>query len=504
MSDATARLGLPFLLPAQAQKHVTHNEALERLDILVQAVVQAVDAALPPALPLEGETWATSAAPGGDWDGHPLALASWRGDGWVYLPLQAGWRVWVAGLDAARVFDGSAWRSAVTEADLQDLPRLGINASADSVNRLSVAAPATLLSHDGADHQLKINKAAAADTASLLFQTGFSGRAELGLTGSDSFSLRTSGDGTSFVTALTASAAGLIQTPVGLQGADGSAANPGIGFAADPDTGLSRPGANQIGLSAGGVTRAVLSTGALQLDVPLTGTAVQASASDISVPGRLVRTDGALAATLGSFGGYHAASANRNIDTVAAGDAGLYSTANPGTFPPNAGFYWIATQKLYSGEASLQRAVRYTSSGIPQDQSIWWRVRSNNAEGWGPWQRVYSQASILGAVSQSGGVPTGAVIERGSNANGDYVRLADGTQICTRSMAASSGAPATWTFPATFAAAPVITGTAQAAVLSAVCLDAAPTTTAATFSARDRTDARRADTVHLAATGRWF
>lgn len=41
-------------------------------------------------------------------------------------------------------------------------------------------------------------------------------------------------------------------------------------------------------------------------------------------------------------------------------------------------------------------------------------------------------AAILGTVAQSGGVPTGAVIERGSNANGDYLRLADGTQICTR------------------------------------------------------------------------
>lgn len=38
---------------------------------------------------------------------------------------------------------------------------------------------------------------------------------------------------------------------------------------------------------------------------------------------------------------------------------------------------------------------------------------------------------LLGTVSQSGGVPTGAIIERGSNANGEFVRYADGTQICT-------------------------------------------------------------------------
>ncbi|HHL2325285.1 TPA: hypothetical protein ACQ3Y4_005788 [Pseudomonas aeruginosa] len=43
---------------------------------------------------------------------------------------------------------------------------------------------------------------------------------------------------------------------------------------------------------------------------------------------------------------------------------------------------------------------------------------------------LYSRDSILGAVSQSSGVPTGAVIQRGSNANGEFVRFADGTQIC--------------------------------------------------------------------------
>ena len=39
-------------------------------------------------------------------------------------------------------------------------------------------------------------------------------------------------------------------------------------------------------------------------------------------------------------------------------------------------------------------------------------------------------ADILGIVSQSGGVPTGAIIERGSNASGKYVKFADGTMIC--------------------------------------------------------------------------
>ncbi len=67
---------------------------------------------------------------------------------------------------------------------------------------------------------------------------------------------------------------------------------------------------------------------------------------------------------------------------------------------------------------------------------------------------LYSRDSILGAVSQSSGVPTGAVIDRGSNANGEYVRFADGTQICwTNTLTFTAGVSsvgANWSYPASF------------------------------------------------------
>lgn len=81
-----------------------------------------------------------------------------------------------------------------------------------------------------------------------------------------------------------------------------------------------------------------------------------------------------------------------------------------------------------------------------------------------------SMADILGTVSQSGGVPTGAIIERGSNANGEYVRYADGTQICSIVMPTTShnvstavGAlyssdAQTWTFPVAFSGIPAVFG----------------------------------------------
>jgi len=70
---------------------------------------------------------------------------------------------------------------------------------------------------------------------------------------------------------------------------------------------------------------------------------------------------------------------------------------------------------------------------------------------------VYQQGNILGTVSESGGTPTGAVIERGSNSNGEYVKYADGTMICyVQGVSLSETDSGTrlegsWTFPAIFA-----------------------------------------------------
>lgn len=65
---------------------------------------------------------------------------------------------------------------------------------------------------------------------------------------------------------------------------------------------------------------------------------------------------------------------------------------------------------------------------------------------------------ILGTVAQSGGVPTGALFEYGSNANGEYVRTAGRIQICWNTLGSSSVAATTWTFPAAFAVAPIPVG----------------------------------------------
>lgn len=77
---------------------------------------------------------------------------------------------------------------------------------------------------------------------------------------------------------------------------------------------------------------------------------------------------------------------------------------------------------------------------------------------WNSWRELFHHGNILGPVSQSGGIPTGAIIERGSNANGEYVRFADGTQICTARVTggytAYVGVTRTWS--ASFIASPFV------------------------------------------------
>jgi hypothetical protein len=186
-------------MPAQAQKHVTHNEALERLDLLVQLVVEGFDATTPPAAPQSGQIWALGAGATGEWSGQDGTLAAWQAGGWQFMSPQPGWCA--ASATELRLWTGSAWQS-VGPTSFDNLPGVGINASADATNKLAVAAEASLFNHDGAGHQVKVNKTAPGDTASLLFQTGFSGRAEMGTLGNDDFAVKVSADGATWATGL--------------------------------------------------------------------------------------------------------------------------------------------------------------------------------------------------------------------------------------------------------------------------------------------------------------
>ena len=206
-NNQTPLLSMPYIQGAQAQKHVTHNEALELLDIVVQLTVEAVDAITPPSSAAAGQAWIVGAGATGAWSSYAGQIAAWRGGGWLFVGPQIGWRAWDKTNAVTVVYDGNGWTSTAATGtggapDLQNLDGVGINASSDATNKLAVAADATLLKHNGGGHQLKINKAGQSETASLLYQSGFSGRAEMGLAGNDDFSIKVSGDGATFTEAL--------------------------------------------------------------------------------------------------------------------------------------------------------------------------------------------------------------------------------------------------------------------------------------------------------------
>lgn len=199
-TNDTPNLQLPYLIAAQAQKHVTHNEALRALDCLVQLSVLDRDLSTPPAAPANGARYLVAASPTGAWVGHANHIAAWQDNAWAFYAPRPGWQAYVADESVQVAYTGAAWM--VSTGQLNPTPLVGVNATADSSNRLTVAAAAALFTHDGTDHRLKINKAASADTASLLFQAAFGGRAEVGLTGDDNLHLKVSPDGTTWRDAL--------------------------------------------------------------------------------------------------------------------------------------------------------------------------------------------------------------------------------------------------------------------------------------------------------------
>lgn len=414
MAD-TPNLVLPYLAANQSQKHVTVNEALRRLDALVQVTVQSMALATPPASPVEGQRWIIPAAPTGAWAGHAGQIAAWQDGAWAfYVPLDgwtaidistdtlllynAGTGIWtglitgvfsdaaftlqddidptkqarfqIAGFTAGtmRVFTlpdvsgtlavlsgvaqtfqntttfsgatvsvgtataastigigtgattsgvtkavnigtagllGSTTNVTIGSAVAGALGSLTINsptvtfgssvsaiamaaanvsalylglggATADATNRLSINAPSSLFNHAGAGHQVKVNKAAATDTGSFLFQTGFSGRAEFGLTGSDDFQIKVSGDGTTWFNALQLErTSGRVRAMVALQlnpnaGDPGTVADGDLWYNSSTGKFRGRQGGTSVDLIGGSGSGATSAYGVLQANYTLT------------------------------------------------------------------------------------------------------------------------------------------------------------------------------------------------------------------------------------------
>lgn len=281
----------------------------------------------------------------------------------------------------------------------------------------------------------------------------------------------------------------------------GSPAIPSFSWIGDPNTGIYRPGNEQIAISTNGIQRLLVSTTALTSSVPVFAPAGTAAAPGYSVAGdtntgMLFPAADTIAWSTGGTEKLRLTSAGLLTSTTAITqnntDTGLGRLVKTGWLglgtlaeTPPADFGVVdnsITPCLYAvNNASplgmpagmttgfIQHMRRATGGGEAQIaycenlQSVFVRVRGTGA--WLPWRRNLASADILGTVSQSGGVPTGAIIERGANANGEYVKFADGTMICqmprwlpvltgvTTTTSVNNG---TMSLPATFSGEPTI------------------------------------------------
>lgn len=205
--DQTARLGLPYLAAGQMQKHVTLNEALTRLDALVQTAVISRTEANQPTAPADGVLYILPPeALGSDWTGKPEgALVRAEGGGWTSVDVSDGLVALVLDAGELVVRAGGGWAPLGERlAVIQNLARFGLGTMADAANpfaaRLNKALWAALPSGEGGDGDLRLtfNKDGPADVLSLLFQSGWAGRAELGLVGDDDLRLKVSADGSAW------------------------------------------------------------------------------------------------------------------------------------------------------------------------------------------------------------------------------------------------------------------------------------------------------------------
>ena len=405
MADTTTNLILPYILASQAQKHVTHNEAVRLLDGLVQMSVVDRDLTAPPASPADGARYIVATGATGAWAGWDSNVAYWVDGAWMRLIQRTGWLCWLQNEAIYALWNGAAWSTPlgdVTQADL---------------------------------------------------------------------------------------AAGLriLRAPVG------SSAEPSISFAGDTDTGLYWSAANVIGFAAAGVARALLSSAAFQIDVPITGTAVQSSATDATA-GRLLKA-GASATVL---------SASPALRATYGG------TANAITLTTGA--------SLASLPTGLRLRFRAGSANTG--------ATTINVDGIG----AVACRTITAVALPAGYIVTGAdtvatydgtylvlgrEIERGSNANGEYVRFADGTQICTRRVSVSLAidqaflggfrcSAQVWTYPAAFVSAPTPSVTPETLTAFAGVINTVGLASYQWFVTAIATQTAATRDVSMLAVGRWF
>ena len=201
MADSTARFELDYILASQAQKHVTHNEALRMLDGIVQASVIDRTSTAAPGSPSEGDCYIVASSATGVWAGWDGDIAMYVDAAWYRLTVTEGMRVWDQGVGELVVRVGASWLSLGTamgflaQAAQVDLA-VGANNSATGVGVMEETISG--LSGPSVDSTIQIP-----DRAICL---GVSTRATSSITGASSYDCGVSGEAAKFGGSLGAAA----------------------------------------------------------------------------------------------------------------------------------------------------------------------------------------------------------------------------------------------------------------------------------------------------------
>ena len=110
MAEATDLYALPLLQVAQAQKEVTHNEALAAIDTLLHLAVETRASTVPPVAPVAGQSWIVAAGATAAWAGREGQIAAFGSGGWRYVVPREGCVAWQRDVQRFAVRTTAGWR----------------------------------------------------------------------------------------------------------------------------------------------------------------------------------------------------------------------------------------------------------------------------------------------------------------------------------------------------------------------------------------------------------
>ena len=194
--DKSENLAIPYIMSNQAQKHVTHNEAIRYLDALVQISIVSRELNSPPSQVDAGMRYIVASSANGEWANKENQIAAFQDGAWAFYAPKSGWLAWSVEESLILVFKDGNWEQLQPVASsIQQVELLGVNTSANTDARFGVSSNNSFFTHQGDSHQLSVNKFQASDTGSLVFKTDWTGHAEVGLAGDNNFSIKVSDDG---------------------------------------------------------------------------------------------------------------------------------------------------------------------------------------------------------------------------------------------------------------------------------------------------------------------